>query len=173
LAKFFRVAKLCENAGYGFDKMLQWKKQTGNEVLFETSIDKTKFTFMLDTTKAIREESGTKGGMKDEESGMKSSTVEEKSSTNITENNQKLDEKTTRKQPENTQKTTRKQPEEIHPLIIELIKSNDKISRSEMAEKLNLTEGSLRHHLEYLKNKGFIRREGADKGGKWVIIKPD
>jgi predicted HTH transcriptional regulator len=27
--------------------MLQWKKQTGNEVLFETSIDKTKFTFML------------------------------------------------------------------------------------------------------------------------------
>jgi ATP-dependent DNA helicase RecG len=59
LAKFFRIAKLCESAGYGFDKMLQWKKQTGNEILFETSIDKTKFTFMLDTTKAISEESGT------------------------------------------------------------------------------------------------------------------
>jgi ATP-dependent DNA helicase RecG len=52
LVKFFRVAKLCESAGYGFDKMLQWKKQTGNEVLFETGIDKTKFTFMLDAARA-------------------------------------------------------------------------------------------------------------------------
>ncbi|GHT23682.1 hypothetical protein AGMMS4957_15560 [Bacteroidia bacterium] len=81
LAKFFRLAKLCESAGYGFDKMLQWKKQTGNEVLFETSIDKTKFTFMIDTTKVIGEESGTK-----------IKTVEE----------------TTGKQPENNQKTTRR-----------------------------------------------------------------
>jgi ATP-dependent DNA helicase RecG len=47
LAKLFRIAKLCENAGYGFDKMLVWKKETHREVLFETSIDKTKVTFML------------------------------------------------------------------------------------------------------------------------------
>jgi len=51
--------------------------------------------------------------------------------------------------------------------------SNAQISRSEMAKKLNITEGSLRHHLEQLKNAGIIRREGADKGGKWVIIKTD
>ena len=55
LAKFFRIAKLCESAGFGFDKMLQWKKQTGNDVFFETTIDKTKFTFMIDTTKTIRD----------------------------------------------------------------------------------------------------------------------
>ncbi|MDR2811224.1 MAG: hypothetical protein LBB84_11835 [Tannerellaceae bacterium] len=47
LAKLFRIAKLCETAGYGFDKMLGWKYQTGNEVLFESTVDKTKFTFML------------------------------------------------------------------------------------------------------------------------------
>ncbi|GAB6012821.1 hypothetical protein [Viscerimonas tarda] len=61
---FICLAKLCESAGYGFDKMLQWKKQTGNEVLFETSIDKTKFTFMLDTTKTIREENFTENNQK-------------------------------------------------------------------------------------------------------------
>ncbi|GHT05127.1 hypothetical protein AGMMS49525_12170 [Bacteroidia bacterium] len=148
LAKFFRLAKLCESAGYGFDKMLQWKKQTGNEVLFETTIDKTKFTFMIDTTKTIGEESGT-------------------------ENNQKTVEKTVEKILETDKKTTRKQPEEIKTLIIELIKSNNKISRSEMIEQLNITEGSLRHHLEQLKNNGIIRRDGADKGGKWVIVKTD
>lgn len=48
LAKFFRIAKLCESAGYGFDKMLEWKNQTGNEVLFETNVYKTKFTFWVD-----------------------------------------------------------------------------------------------------------------------------
>ena len=47
LAKLFRIAKLCENAGYGFDRMLMWKKETHKEVIFETSIDKTKVTFML------------------------------------------------------------------------------------------------------------------------------
>jgi predicted HTH transcriptional regulator len=45
LAKLFRIAKLCENAGYGFDKMLEWKRQTGNNVPFKTTVDKTKFTF--------------------------------------------------------------------------------------------------------------------------------
>jgi hypothetical protein len=47
--------------------MLQWKKQTGNEVFFETTIDKTKFTFMADTTKA-------KSGMIDDNSSTKSGT---------------------------------------------------------------------------------------------------
>jgi predicted HTH transcriptional regulator len=53
LAKFFRIAKLCESGGYGFDKMLEWKKQTGNEVEFESTIGKTKFTFMIDTKQVV------------------------------------------------------------------------------------------------------------------------
>ena len=80
LAKFFRVAKLCESAGFGFDKMLQWKKQTGNDVFFETTIDKTKFTFMIDIeskkTKSgtITDESDTKSGTKPPKSGTKMKT---------------------------------------------------------------------------------------------------
>jgi ATP-dependent DNA helicase RecG len=49
LAKLFRTAKLCESAGYGFDKMLVWKKETGMDVIFDSAIDKTKVTFMLRT----------------------------------------------------------------------------------------------------------------------------
>jgi predicted HTH transcriptional regulator len=55
LAKLFRAAKFCESAGYGFDKMLEWKKETHNEVIFETSIDKTKFTFIIDTEEVVTE----------------------------------------------------------------------------------------------------------------------
>ena len=49
------------------------------------------------------------------------------------------------------------------------MKLNPGISRFEMAKQLNLTEGSLRYHLEQLKNALMIRREGGDKGGKWVV----
>jgi predicted HTH transcriptional regulator len=65
LAKLFRTAKLCENAGYGFDKMLVWKKETNMDVTFETFIDRAKITFFL------------KEG------------VEEKLSEKVTENTQK------------------------------------------------------------------------------------
>ncbi|GHT65237.1 hypothetical protein AGMMS50239_24540 [Bacteroidia bacterium] len=125
LAKFFRLAKLCESAGYGFDKMLQWKKQTGNEVLFETSIDKTKFTFMLDTTKTIGEESGT----------------------------------------ENNQKTVEK--------ILAAIHNNPNITQKELVDITGLTRRGVEWNILQLKNNDIIRRDGADKGGKWVIIKTD
>jgi DNA-binding Lrp family transcriptional regulator len=39
-----------------------------------------------------------------------------------------------------------------------------------MAEKLGIFESTLRHHLEKLKREGVIKREGADKGGKWVVV---
>lgn len=39
LAKLFRCAKLAENAGYGFDKMLKWEKPTHTKVRFENSVD--------------------------------------------------------------------------------------------------------------------------------------
>ena len=39
IAKLFRNAKLADNAGYGFDKMLKWEKSTNTKVYFENSID--------------------------------------------------------------------------------------------------------------------------------------
>ena len=39
LAKLFRCAKLAENAGYGFDKMLKWEKPTNTKVRFGNSVD--------------------------------------------------------------------------------------------------------------------------------------
>jgi predicted HTH transcriptional regulator len=34
IAKLFRCARLCETAGYGFDKMLLWQKKGGLKVHF-------------------------------------------------------------------------------------------------------------------------------------------
>ncbi len=38
IIKFFRYARLSENAGYGIDKMLRWKDLTGQEVRFDSEL---------------------------------------------------------------------------------------------------------------------------------------
>ena len=40
----------------------------------------------------------------------------------------------------------------------------------EIAEELKLTYDGIKWQINKLKSKGIIRREGADKGGKWIII---
>lgn len=56
--------------------------------------------------------------------------------------------------------------------IVELIKQNPTISRSEMAQKLNIHESSVKRRIESLISSGIIRRVGPDKGGHWEVIVP-
>jgi ATP-dependent DNA helicase RecG len=152
LAKFFRIAKLCESAGYGFDKMLQWKKQTGNEVLFETTIDKTKFTFMLDAARAnqkngtIIEKSGTESGMKTDEGGMESGMENTKSGKKSGKKTKTIDK------------------------ILSIIREDDSVTITQLSTMLQINTSAIQKHINNLKTKGIVRREGADKGGKWIII---
>ncbi len=41
----------------------------------------------------------------------------------------------------------------------------------ELMQKLNLTEGSIRHHLSALKKQRILKRIGPDKGGHWEVVK--
>ena len=45
LIKFFRYAKLGENAGYGINKMIGWEHLTGEKVTFESGIDSSTVTY--------------------------------------------------------------------------------------------------------------------------------
>lgn len=38
ILKFFRYAKLSENAGYGIDKMLKWNNLTGKDIIFTSEL---------------------------------------------------------------------------------------------------------------------------------------
>jgi ATP-dependent DNA helicase RecG len=137
LAKLFRVAKLCESAGYGFDKMLEWKKQTGKNVFFETQIDKTKFTFMLDV---IKGESERKSGTKQHRNNIEN----------------------------NIEKLTGNQKK-----IIENIIHNPCITSKELSQIIGITSDNILVNIAKLKNRGIILRKGADKGGKWIILKTE
>lgn len=63
LAKFFRVVRLAENAGYGFDKMISgWTAYTGKPPEFDEGRDYLKATFFLKsaTQKTTQKEQGTR-----------------------------------------------------------------------------------------------------------------
>ena len=45
IIKFFRYAKLSENAGYGIDKMMKWEQLTGGKVGFDTTLVSSTITF--------------------------------------------------------------------------------------------------------------------------------
>ena len=63
---------------------------------------------------------------------------------------------------EGTQKGTQK--------ILELIKQDKRITRSELAEILELSNSAIKKHLRNLKKKGKLRRVGPDKGGHWELV---
>lgn len=53
--------------------------------------------------------------------------------------------------------------------IIELIKENPKITRTELSKKLNITSDGVKYNLKKLTDNNLIERVGADNGGYWHI----
>ena len=75
--------------------------------------------------------------------------------------------KTTQKTTQGNEGTTQKTPQER---LIELLKANPKLSRSDLATLLKLSEDGVKYQIKKLKDKGIIKREGPDKGGYWEVI---
>jgi ATP-dependent DNA helicase RecG len=176
LAKLFRIAKLCEGAGYGFDKMLTWELETGKEVIFESSIDKTKATFMLKEKVSggkTDDETGGKtsknGGKTDDKTGGKTSKNGGKTDNGTggktSKNGGKTDDETGGKTSESSSQT---KWSDNCDKIIHLIEENPSISIKEISKNTNINSSAVQKHLEKMKKSGVLKREGTF-GGKWII----
>ncbi len=72
-----------------------------------------------------------------------------------------------------SEKVVRKGGQKITPKqfnVLELIKKDPSISRKDISEKLKINESAVQKHLDALREKGVIRRNGPDKGGYWEIL---
>ena len=77
-----------------------------------------------------------------------------------------------RQEIKNTQKIPRKYPEELTSNQIELLQlleKENKLTRDQCAEKLNLSQDTIKINIKKLKEKGLLKRIGPDKGGYWKI----
>lgn len=62
---------------------------------------------------------------------------------------------------------TQKAAQETTQKILQILGSNPKATRKELAEKTGLTADGIKWNLNKLKKEGIIRRIGPDKGGHW------
>ena len=54
--------------------------------------------------------------------------------------------------------------------IIKLIEDSPNITQDEMAKLLGVTARTIRNHIKHLVENEYIKRIGADKNGKWIVI---
>ena len=54
--------------------------------------------------------------------------------------------------------------------ILNMIIQNEKITSTQMAETLGINRSAVSKHLKKMQEDGIIKREGPDKGGKWIVL---
>ena len=57
-----------------------------------------------------------------------------------------------------------------NPVVFYLIKQNNKITATEISERLNISLSTAKRKIKGLKEKGIVERIGSDKTGYWKII---
>uniref|UniRef100_UPI003FEE6824 winged helix-turn-helix transcriptional regulator n=1 Tax=Alistipes ihumii TaxID=1470347 RepID=UPI003FEE6824 len=53
---------------------------------------------------------------------------------------------------------------------MEIIRENPGVTRRELEGLLSRTPDSIKYHLARLAEQGFIKREGPDKGRRWIVL---
>lgn len=67
-------------------------------------------------------------------------------------------------------KVDRKGGQKTRDVILEMITKDEKVTSTQMAAKLGINRSAVSKHLKKMREEGIIKRDGPDKGGKWVII---
>ena len=59
---------------------------------------------------------------------------------------------------------------ENQEMILELIKSNPRITLSQLSKTIGISQTAIENNVQKLKEKGSLRRIGSAKGGRWEIV---
>lgn len=152
-----RISEVCHNAGVKVEFY-------GDEYGFTVRFYRHCGEGWVDNTSKSGNDIGDSNGTKNQRDKGKSIEVQkgaEKGTEKGTES-QKGTEKGIENQKDNTIK---------YKNLMLFIEGNPKATIQNMAEEMGISVKSVRNALDYLRREGLIIREGAQKNGKWVIIK--
>jgi len=122
------------------------------------------------------EESDNKLGESTDKTPIKSEELPNKlpnKSGELPKKSEGLPNKSTDKKEESTNKSTDKKEESTNKIeeeILKVIIDNPFYNRKELSEIFGRTEEGIGYYLKKLTKAGIIKREGAKKNGKWVVI---
>lgn len=66
--------------------------------------------------------------------------------------------------------TVKAKNDTVNDTVFNLIKQNNRITSSEISEKLNISISTAKRKIKELKEEGIISRIGSDKSGYWEIL---
>ena len=69
-----------------------------------------------------------------------------------------------------TEKVDTKGGQKTREAILGMINQNAKVTSTQMAKALGINRSAVSKHLKKMQEDGIIKREGPDKGGKWIIL---
>lgn len=182
MLKIFSLIDFGERAGSGLNEVCTvWEKVYHTPATLEEShkngVDRTILTLSTggneQDVEAMLELYGTENIEYIGDSGADRSGTDQKSDqkdTNRTKTELKpavSDTTRTKTEPKPNQNRTKTEQKN---LIIELIKSNPKISRVELSEQTELHESSVQRRLDALVKEGRLRHIGPSNGGSWEVI---
>ena len=55
--------------------------------------------------------------------------------------------------------------------ILLVIKDNVSITRKQLAQRLGISDSTIKRELAVLKNKGYLNHDGGKTYGKWIVLK--
>ena len=148
LAKIFRVIKLAETAGYGFDKIFRgWKGYFKTKPQIAGHFDYFQLE-LASKTELKRRRNGVDtepvGGANQETEGLVERLVERLVEKHHLTTNQSK--------------------------IITMILDNNTVSKSKLSKEIKISTTAIDKNIKKLKEKEILNRVGPDKGGHWEII---
>lgn len=69
-----------------------------------------------------------------------------------------------------TERVDRKGGQKTRDAILDMITKDAKVTSTHMAESLGINRSAVSKHLKKMQEDGIIKREGPDKGGKWIVL---
>lgn len=54
--------------------------------------------------------------------------------------------------------------------LLKIISENPSITQVQLAEKMGVTDRTIKRKMKLLQEKGLIQREGSKRNGKWIVL---
>ena len=182
MLKMFSLIDFGERAGSGLNGICKvWEKVYHTPVLLEEThnngVDRTILTLSTGGNEQDINAMLALYGASNDEIVLDTTQKTMEDTTNTAQK----DNSTTQKTIENTNSTTQKDNSTTQKTkiiltdgqkeIIELIRTNNSITRKQMADKIQtISVDGIKYNLRRLQELGVIRRVGPDKGGYWEIL---
>lgn len=146
ILRFFKLAKLSENGGYGIDKILNWKNLTDCSVTIDSDITKSEVTFELPIKVNQRQLTSTDANQRQ-----------------MTSNNVKDQRQMTSNDLVDVKKALSEQ-------VLTLIRADSHISIAKIADATNQSKSTIDRTIYMLKKSGQLIRVGSARSGMWEVL---